>query len=136
MTILRQQAFSTPTCCKINGYILIAGKEFISRFSSQPYPEGTLKIPECERSKRKRKLGKTTVCTESVSCQEIPSSHNFPAGNILPGGTPPDAPKGCVHNSTIKTNISELSKKKILLKISGCSCWNRIESCRNVTEYN
>jgi hypothetical protein len=125
MTILQQQTFSTPTCSKINGYILIAGRaKFLSRFSSLPYPKGTLKIPECERSKRKRKLGKTTVCTESVSCQEILSSHNFPAGNILPGGAPSDPPKGCVHNSTIKTNVSELSKKEILLKISGCSCRN------------
>jgi hypothetical protein len=46
----------------------------------------------------------------------------------------PNPPNGSMHNSKIKANISELSEKKILRKISGCSGWKRTENCRNVTE--
>jgi hypothetical protein len=65
-----------------------------------------------KEASEKGNSGKTTVCAESVSCQEILSSHCFPAGNILPGGAPLDPAKGSVYNSTIKTNTSELREKE------------------------
>jgi hypothetical protein len=82
----------------------------------------TSKAPACERRKSKGKDGKVAVCTEYVTCHEVPIRHISPESNISSRVAPSYLTKRCVHNSKIKVNISDSIKKASTSQISGHSC--------------